>query len=289
MSYLASWAQALDYQTCRYGKSKLVFRGPKKITNHPYIAVLGGTEVYGRFVARPFPDLLEIDCNIQVLNLGCQNAGVDAFLRDADVLDVAKGAQLTLLQVMSAQHLSNRFYRVHPRRNDRFLGPTDALINLYGEVDFTAFNFTKHMLTALNDLCANRFAELRQELERAWIERMRVLLRTLKGPVLLVWLRRTEQGELGQEPLFVTADMVAHLSQHLSGVTEVPVVRAGNDLFDMIYGSLEAPVASEMLSVAAHRDIAAQLAPIVVQHLQHAKEDPRQSCSQGPFQNAQRC
>jgi len=265
--YLTNRANALDYQTCRYGRSKLVFRGPKKPTDAPYIAVLGGTEVYGRFVARPFADLLELDVGLPVLNLGCQNAGVDAFLYDADIMGLAAGAQLTLLQVMSAQNMSNRFYRVHPRRNDRFLGPSDALRSLYPDVDFTRFNFTKHMLTALHTACAIRFARVQEELTQAWTERMRRALQTIDGPVLLLWLYEAEREGLGPEPLFVTADMVSELRQSTLGVIDLPIVRAGNNLFDMIYGPLEAPVASEMLSVATHQMIAAQIAPWVARYI----------------------
>lgn len=267
MSYLTSRAHALDYHTCRYGASKLVFRGPKKPTDAPYIAVVGGTEVYGRFVARPFADLLELECDVPVLNLGCQNAGIDAFLYDADVTALAKGAQLTLLHVMSAQNMSNRFYRVHPRRNDRFLGPSEALKDLYHEVDFTDFSFTKHLLTALNAACARRFAHIQEELQRAWMERMRLLLQSVDGPVLLLWLYEAEREGLGPEPLFVTADMVLDMAQRTLGVVDLPVVRAGNNLFDMIYGPLEAPVASEMLSVATHQEIAAQLVSAVARHI----------------------
>lgn len=267
MSYLASRATALDYQTCRYGASRLVFRGPKKSTTKPYIAVLGGTEVYGRFVARPFADLLELECDRPVINLGCQNAGVDAFLCDPDVMSLAKGAQLTLLHVMSAQNMSNRFYRVHPRRNDRFLGPSDALKELYHEVDFTDFSFTRHLLTTLKAVCPARFVRVREELERAWSERMRLLLRTIEGPVLLIWLHEAEPKGLGPEPLFVDPDMVNDVAKCTLGVIDVPITRASNDLFDMIYGPLEAPVASEMLSVATHHEIAAQLVPTVSKHI----------------------
>ncbi len=267
MSYLVSRAKTLDYQTCRYGASKLVFRGPKKPTKTPYIAVLGGTEVYGRFVARPFSDLLELECDLPVINLGCQNAGVDAFLNDADVMAMAKGARLTLLHVMSAQNMSNRFYRVHPRRNDRFLGPSDALRELYHDVDFTDFSFTRHMLTTLNAVCSKRFTRIRAELERAWCKRMRLLLQNIDGPVFLVWLYETQPKGLGPEPLFVGADMVLAMAKRTLGVIEVPIARAGNNLFDMIYGPLEAPVASEMLSVATHQEIAAKIAPTVARHI----------------------
>lgn len=267
MSYAAGRVDALDYQPCRYGASKLVFRGPKKPTDGTYVAVLGSTEVYGRFIARPFAELVEQACDLPVLNLGCQSAGIDAFLYDTDVMSLAKGAALTVVHVMGAPNMSNRFYRVHPRRNDRFLGPSDALRALYHEVDFTDFSFNKHMLSTLNMVCSSRFTVLREELRQAWSARMRLLLKTIDGPVLLLWLREQMPKGLGAEPLFVGADMVSDLADRTLGVMEVPVARAGSDLTGMIFDPMEVSVASEVLGVEMHHRIAEALAPAIVARL----------------------
>ncbi len=267
MSYAASRADALDYAPCQYGASKLVFRGPKKSTDGAYIAVLGGTETYGRFVARPFSDLVEDALGMPVLNLGCQNAGIDAFLYDTDLVSLAKGARVTILQVMGAPNMSNRFYRVHPRRNDRFLGPSDALKGLYRDVDFTDFSFTKHMLSTLNMVSSSRFSILRDELQEAWTARMKLLVQTIGGPIVLLWIREETPKGLGAEPLFVGADMIAELEPRVSDVVEVPVRRAGGDLGGMVYGPLEVPVASEMFSVPTHQEIAKALLSVAEAHL----------------------
>ena len=46
MTYDALGAGALDYLPCRYGTSKLLFRGPRRPLKEPYIAFLSGTETY---------------------------------------------------------------------------------------------------------------------------------------------------------------------------------------------------------------------------------------------------
>ena len=75
-----NWAEsALDYRPCRYGSSRLLFRGPKKTPKDPYVAFLGGSETYGKFVTSPFPDLTGPDLGVSHINLGCHNAGLDAF------------------------------------------------------------------------------------------------------------------------------------------------------------------------------------------------------------------
>ena len=56
-----------------------------------------------------------------------------------------------MIQVSGAQNLSNRFHAVHPRRNDRFLRASTLLKTIYRDVDFTEFNFTRHLLTTLRD------------------------------------------------------------------------------------------------------------------------------------------
>lgn len=267
MSYAASRADALDYDQCRYGASKLVFRGPKKSTDDAYVTILGSTEAFGRCVARPFPELVDATCDLSVVNLGCQNAGIDAFLYDADIMSLAKGAKLNVVQAMGAINMSNRFYRVHPRRNDRFLGPSKALKSLYHEVDFTDFSFNRHMLSTLNMVCSSRFSIVREELRKAWTARMLMLLQTLDGPVLLLWLRETKPRGLGAEPLFVGADMVHDLSKLCLDVVEVPVSRAGTDLDGMIFGPMEVSVASEMLGVNAHKDIAQHLSRALQKHV----------------------
>jgi hypothetical protein len=44
MTYDALGAGALEYLPCRYGTSKLLFRGPRRSLNKPYLVFLGGTK-----------------------------------------------------------------------------------------------------------------------------------------------------------------------------------------------------------------------------------------------------
>ena len=43
------------------------------------------------------------------------------FVNEPTVIDICSKALVTVVQLMGAQNTSNRFYAVHPRRNDRFL------------------------------------------------------------------------------------------------------------------------------------------------------------------------
>lgn len=173
---------------CRYGGSKLSFRGPQTGTNTPFCVVLGGSETFGKSVVDPYPACLARLLGQPVVNLGCAHAGLDALVADPAVMSLCTRARLTVVQVLAAQHLTNRYYAVHPRRNDRFVRAKAPLAQLYPEVDFTAFHFTGHMLSALCAVSAERFALVRQEMQRAWIARMRELAQHLPGPSILLWL-----------------------------------------------------------------------------------------------------
>ncbi|PCJ10233.1 MAG: hypothetical protein COB16_02260 [Rhodobacteraceae bacterium] len=264
MSYELTGASALSDEPCRYGTSKLLVRGPRRDLDAPYLAFMGGTEVYGRFVERPFVARLEETLGRPCINLGSVNAGLDSFVQDEELTLVARGADLTVLQVLGAQNISNRLYRVHPRRNDRFLQASDVLSELYGEVDFTEFHFNKHLLTGLESCSADRFASVRAELEAAWVARMSQMIGALDGQVVLLWLRydlgrdANSGAMLNQEPALVDRAMVDSLRSQVQGVIELPVQTAGgaDDIDGMVFGQMDLPNAGHMIGPMEHMRIA---------------------------------
>ena len=70
MAYAFPGAGALDYFPCRYGTSRLLFRGPRRMLDRPYVALLGGTETYGKYVPQPYPALIEAETGLRMVNLG---------------------------------------------------------------------------------------------------------------------------------------------------------------------------------------------------------------------------
>jgi hypothetical protein len=272
MSFEQPGAGAPDYQPCRYGQSKLRFRGPKPRLDLPYIAFLGGAETFGRFLERPFVQQIGPRTGLSCLNLGCPNAGLDAFAQDRTVIDLARRARVRVLQVPSGQNLTNRFYRVHPRRNDRFLAATPLLQAMYSNIDFTEIHFNRHLLARLHDASPVNFATVRAELQNVWLARMRGLLSRLGDDTLLLWLRYAPDPDekvdrrLGGEPLLVTPEMIAELARHASGVVEVPIIPAGpgGEMGEMHFGALEEPVAAHMLGPSMHALIARRLAHAIL-------------------------
>lgn len=269
MAFEYTGASALDYFPCRYGKSKLLFRGPRRSLDGNFIAAIGGTETYGKFVAEPWPTLLEARLDMQVVNFGYMNAGLDVFMNEPQVAEVSRRARVTLVQLLGAQNMSNRFYAVHPRRNDRFLRASNLMRSVFSEIDFTEFNFTRHMLQALQARAPERFVPLTAELRAAWVARMKATLERIEGRKVLLWLgdyRAPQHTDpLGPEPLLVSAEMVEQIRPLADEVVKVEpsLMARSSGTMGMHFGPLEEPAAATMPGPMVHQEVAEALAPVL--------------------------
>jgi hypothetical protein len=271
MTYENLGANALDYYPCRYGKSRLTFRGPRRGLDGLYVAMLGGTETYGKFVRFPYPQRVEELSGITTVNFGCVNAGADVFINDPTVLGACSGAHVTVVQVMGAQNMSNRFYAVHPRRNDRFLRASSLMKSIFRDVDFTDFNFTRHLLGTLSNQSPEQFEILRDELKDAWYARMSTLLGKIEGKTVLLWMAGHSPDDhdmvrkLGPDPLFVDRDMIEKIRPLVTEVVEVIPSDAARRIGSkgMVFSQMEGPIAKDMLGVGAHEEVAQALANVL--------------------------
>lgn len=256
----------LDYQLCRYGRSRVLVRGPKRALKGPYFAVLGGTEAFGKFVEMPVADRIEGALGIPVANLSGPNFGLDTFLEDKAILDIASSGLAAIVQVTGAQNLSNPFYKVHPRRNDRVLTPSEDLRDLYPELDFTETHFARHLLTTLMQCCPRRFAVVEAALRATWLSRAGALLEALDCPTILLWMaaRRPEDDwdlECADDPLFVDRGALEELSSKTAGLIDVAHIEREGDPArrGMVFSALERPLAAQLPGPEAHRGAAERL------------------------------
>ena len=267
MAFVYSGAGSLDYSPCRYGMSKLIFRGPKQALDWPYTVVLGGTETYGKFVAQPYPSVLAQKTGRLVVNLGYVNAGPDAYLNDPGTLAIAAGSEVAIVQLIGAANVSNRFYTVHPRRNDRFVMATPWLRALFPEVDFTEFHFTGHLVQTLHHVSPKRFALVAAELRAVWLDRMRRLLGRLSGKVVLLWMAdqppppAAPEPEPSARPLLVDAKMIAELRSAADAYVEyvISLAAATEPVTRKVFDPLEEPAALDTPGPLAHVEAAAAL------------------------------
>lgn len=255
----------LAYSPCRYGNSRMLFRGPRRRLDRPYLAFIGGTETYGKFIEKPFASMVEKAMRQPCVNLGCVNGGVDAFVNDPTIMEICYQADCTVVQVMGANYLSNRFYSVHSRRNDRFLRASTVLQAIYSEVDFSEFSFIRHMLNALHTTSPDRFDIVVSELQNAWTARMKNMLRQIGPRSILLWFSEEEPSDmhwaerpnqLQTDPLFVTASMVAELREFVQDIVIVKPSEAAlaEGTEKMHFPESQANVASEMLGVTCHQE-----------------------------------
>lgn len=277
MTYERLGPAGLDYCPCRYGGSRVLFRGPQADLRQPHVMFLGGTATYGKFVPRPFPALIEAETGLHCANLGAVNAGPDLYLNDPALLDLTQGAMATVIQVMGVPNMSNRYYSVHPRRNDRVLQASNLLKTDYREVDFTAFHFTRHMLATLQALSEERFAVLMADLRTAWLDRMTRLIAAVGSPVILLWMADRGVGQRAgaevpvaeqADPLFVDRAMMARLQGQVAAVVEVvedPGMRRRAD--GMVYSRMEAAAAKSQLGIPTQVSAARALVPVLRQVL----------------------
>ncbi len=267
MSYDVLGASALNYAPCRYGNSRILFRGPQRRLDAPYVAFLGGTETYGKFINAPYPSLVESHLGVICVNFGIPNAGLDVFANEGFLLDAASGAEITVVQIVGAHNLSNRFYTVHPRRNDRFVSASPLLMSVFPEVDFSEFNFTRHMLNILYGVSKDRFRIVWEELQEAWSARMKLFLRRIRGRAILLWFADHAPAEATalevrpseySDPLFVTRQMIDDVSRHATGYVEAiasPRAQAAGTQ-GMVFSDMETPAARKLMGPQAHGEAA---------------------------------
>lgn len=262
----------ISYAPCRYGMSRIFFRGPRRRLDQPYIAFVGGTETYGKFLDQPLPSLVESELRQTCVNFGCVNGGVDAFVNDPTIMAACHDADATVVQIMGANHLSNRFYSVHPRRNDRFLRASTVLEAIYNDVDFSDFTFTRHMLSCLHEKSPERFDIVVSELREGWVARMKNMLSQIGPRVLLLWFSKDELSDvpwdersnpMQVDPLFVTASMLEELRPMVIDIIDASPsdVAREQGTTGMFFSAMQAKTAEEMLGVACHKEACQHLLP----------------------------
>ncbi len=264
MSYHQTGPDGAADAACQYGASGLWFRGPARSTDKPFIACVGADETFGRFVPDPYASLLERRLGRRCINLGSLFTGAEALSQDESLREIVNKAELCVLQPPCVLGQSNRYYRVHPRRNDRFLGPTPNLVALYPEVDFTEVHFVRHLVTLLQSYSDARFELVAQELREAWLEAMKGFATGVDAPVILLLLQTSDPAadhsgtDIARDPVPVTEAMFKRLGQVCAGSLSLTVRPSADSdhLEDVLFGTLQQPIAEHVLGPATHRQVA---------------------------------
>ena len=276
----------MDYDLCSYGTSRVMFRGPKRPLDGEYVAVIGGSQTYGKYVKVPFVDALEAQIGEPVVNLGAMQAGLTLIADDPDILSVAGNARMTVVQVLGAQNMSNRFYSVHPRRNDRFVSASRVLLGTFPNVDFTEFHFTGHLLKALAERGGSGLEPVVSELRTAWVSRMDMILRAIPGETVLLWMadrRPDDPSDLSNplDPHFVDREMLEKVSHQTAGIVEVIADGAARSegTQGKVFLDHERQAAEAMPGPLYHSQVATALAGMIRQPGNAKRADSRRRVS----------
>lgn len=272
-------SRPVDYHHCRYDDSRLLFRGPKRRLDGRHVVAIGSTPTYGRFVHEPWPTLLEARLGRPVANLGYPNAGIDLVARSRTLQETCAGAAACVVEVMGTANMSNRFYSVHPRHNDRFLMPSHELGRLYPEVDFTEYSFVRHMLGALEALSPERFRLVIAEMRDAWAARMRVFLGSIEGPTVLLRITGgTEARPATGGPGDLPPAMIATLAEEMGAVVVIAAETPGMDREGLVFGPSEVAAAGTQPAPAVH----ALAADAIMERLPALLGRPRRAAAPPP-------
>ena len=201
--YQARDWDVVDYQMYQDPVSGLFFRGPQAGPLEPggYIVCLGAAQTFGCFTEHPYPQLLEKELGMPVVNLGYGGAGPRFFVRHPELLPLINGAALVIVQVMSARS----------EDNDRFVsdGLEYLTVRQTGERVSALKGYTD--LLAEHDRRLQWMPGLARKLTRVvkghpevrrllaqtranWIANYRELFSQITAPTALLWFSRRTPG-----------------------------------------------------------------------------------------------
>jgi len=171
--YQRADAHIVDYDLVQLGEPGLgLFRGPRP--DPPYVAFVGAAQTFGRLCDKPFPTLVAEQLSMGCLNLGRGGAGPGFFLAPS-LLDLINGAELTVVQVLSARSVSNSRFEILYGADGRLVA-RDELMN--------AEEFYAH---ALRSLSVKDMRGLVNETRLNYIKLMRELLCRITTPKVVFW------------------------------------------------------------------------------------------------------
>jgi len=270
-----------QYPFQRLGSAKLPIRPPAKTVADEFVVFLGGDDTYGCHIEEPFPALIERISGVQAFNLGCVGSSLDVFTKHMEILRLCSYAGLVVIEIMGAEAISNRLYRVDERNTQNLLRASKYLKALYSEIDFAQIATISELLTILAQTSNDRLFFVRQELQLAWVARMRGLIRQISAPVILLWISDHEPffaetgGTVFRDPLFVDRTMIENLRPEVVDIVEFvslpEEVYRGNS--DPGSRSEKTAMPVEVLGSRFHQRVAEELSPIVQEILAAAQKD----------------
>jgi len=225
-------AHIVDYKIYELPGVDCGFRGPRPNSSE-YIACVGASQTFGRFVQTPFPQLLAEALGIETMNLGRGGTSPSFHRSDPKLLEYINRARLVIVQVLSGRSQSNSLFQIENH--------SDHGINLADGQKASADQFYSWLLAQDMELAHKVVTETRDN----YVSAMAQLLEAISPPKILLWFsaRSPEYEESwklptwrlwGEFPQFVNREMVDRLRSYSDRYVEC-VSRRGTPqpLFDL--------------------------------------------------------
>ena len=174
-----------------------------------------------------------------VLNLGVQHSGAGFYTEDDAIHEIIENAQVVFVEAPSVVNQSNPFYRVHPRRNNRFMTAFGPLYDLFPEADFVECHFTKHLITKLITIDAARADIVFRTLQDEWVRNVTIMRARWRAKTVVHWYKKPQASQPEFE--FPVADLIGFYPGMYDAVLQAQdhVVSVPLDMSHMLASQLD--------------------------------------------------
>ena len=193
--------------------------GSEKIVQASLWCLHGGADTFGGKVSNPFSAMLEREMGMPILNLGAQHSGAGFYIEDDAIHEIIESAQVVFVEAPSVVNQSNPFYRVHPRRNDRFVTALGPLHDLFPEADFVECHFTKHLITKLITIDSVRADIVFRTLQDEWVRNLTIMCVRWRAKTVVHWYKKPQASHPEFE--FPVADLIGFYPELYKALSQV--------------------------------------------------------------------
>jgi hypothetical protein len=107
LGYQGDDRNIVDYKLWALPDVGALLRGPRRWTgSRPFLTFLGAAQTFGRFVQRPFPEIVGGVLDADYINFGAAGAGPEYYINRSTILNYVNRSTLCVVQVMSGRSVS---------------------------------------------------------------------------------------------------------------------------------------------------------------------------------------